>query len=393
MRHVPNTERRARLARRHALSPDAHVRTVEDATRAVVALHATDAPSVHLSVWARTIGVVPADVDRALYTDRTLVKQLAMRRTLFAFPKELLPAVLPSSAARVASSERARMSRDLVRAGIASDGGIWLDRAEIAVVAALTGGVPLSAAQLRRAAPLIDVTVQSTAGESWSAPQVLTLLGAEGANMRGPCTGSFPTARPLWTCTSSWLEDPIDSWTAKDGYRELVRRWLFAFGPGTEDDMVWWLGATKGIVRAALEDLGAVAVTLDQSAVGWLLPNDLEEVRDPEPWTALLPPLDPTVMGWKGRGFYLGSHHGSLFDSRGNAGTTAWVDGRIVGCWIQDQNATVRLGLLEEVSAAATRSLNDHAADLTEWLNGIRSPTGYQSSMMRALAADWSPKH
>ena len=33
-----------------------------------------------------------ADVDRALYDDRTLVKHLAMRRTLFAFPREVLDA-------------------------------------------------------------------------------------------------------------------------------------------------------------------------------------------------------------------------------------------------------------------------------------------------------------
>lgn len=87
----------------------------------MVAHHATDAPSVYLSAWARTTSATPADVDRALYTDRTLVRQLAMRRTLFAFPRELIPAVLPSSAARVATTERTRMARDLVRAGIADD--------------------------------------------------------------------------------------------------------------------------------------------------------------------------------------------------------------------------------------------------------------------------------
>jgi hypothetical protein len=128
MRHVTDHERRARLARRHALSPESHAPTVEDASRAMVALHATDAPSVDLSAWARVPHFTPADVDRALYTDRILIRQLAMRRTLFAFRRELVPAVLPSSSARVATAERTRMARDLARAGITEDGAGWLRR-------------------------------------------------------------------------------------------------------------------------------------------------------------------------------------------------------------------------------------------------------------------------
>jgi len=42
--------------------------------------------------------------------------------------------------------------------------------------------------------------------------------------------------------------------------------------------------------------------------------------------------IDPTVMGWQQRGFYLGPHHDRLFDRTGNAGSTVWVDGRVAGC-------------------------------------------------------------
>lgn len=138
---------------------------------------------------------------------------------------------------------------------------------------------------------------------------------------------------------------------AADGYREIVRRWLHTFGPGTEADLVWWLGATKTVVRAALIELDAVAVSLDHGGTGWLLPDDLDEVPDPGPWVALLPVLDPTVMGWQRRDFYLGAYADQLFDGRGNAGTTAWVDGRIVGCWIQDAAGAVQVRLLEQVSS------------------------------------------
>src|SRR5687768_9293214 len=98
MRHIDDRERRVRLVRRHGLSaghPD-----VLSATRAMTVLHATEAATVHLALWARVPGLAVADVDSALYDAHSLVKQLAMRRTLFVFPRELLPAAWGSAAAR-----------------------------------------------------------------------------------------------------------------------------------------------------------------------------------------------------------------------------------------------------------------------------------------------------
>ena len=66
---------------------------------------------------------------------------------------------------------------------------------------------------------------------------------------------------------------------------------------------------------------------------------------------ALLPPLDPTTMGWFERDWYLGPHKPQLFDTAGNAGPTAWWDGRIVGGWHQAESGEVELQLLEDVGA------------------------------------------
>jgi len=389
MRHVSDDERRARMGIRHALAPAFLVDSPEAAAKAMTVLHATESATVYLSCWARVRSLDAADVDRALYEQRSLVKQLAMRRTLFTFPRDLLPAAWSSASARVANTERARMSKDVVKAGLAVDGNDWLDRARSEVLSLLADAPEgLSAVDVRQAVPMIDVKVEGSAGEIWSAPRVLTHLGATADIMRGTNTGRFPTSRPLWTLTRHWLDDApvalesVDVEPA-DGYREIVRRWLYTFGPGTEDDIVWWLGSTKTVVRAALAELDAVAVTLDGGGTGWLLPNDVAEVADPGPWVALLPVLDPTIMGWKGRDFYLGPHRNQLFDTRGNAGTSAWVDGRVVGCWIQDEAGAVHLRLIEPVSASARRSLEAEAARLTDWLGGVKIGTGYVSQAMK----------
>ncbi len=171
---------------------------------------------------------------------------------------------------------------------------------------------------------------------------------------------------------------------APEGYAELVGRWLRTFGPGTSADLQWWLGATGGAVKQALADVEAVEVSLDGGATGWVLPGDVDPEPAVEPWAALLPVLDPTVMGWKERDFYLGPHAPALFDTNGNAGTTAWWNGRIVGSWTQDAAGVVRVSLLVDVPASARTALDVEAERLTGWLDGVRVGTVYPSPAMKA---------
>ena len=168
----------------------------------------------------------------------------------------------------------------------------------------------------------------------------------------------------------------------------LLCRWLYTFGPGTADDIVWWLGATQAIVKAALAEVGAVQVSLDGPvATGWLLPADVAEVAPVEPWAALLPVLDPTIMGGKHRQWLLGQHAEAIFDRNGNAGTTAWWGSRVVGCWVQGPDGTVHVSALEDLPAEATAALQARANELTAWLDGVCISTVYPSPAMKAAKA------
>jgi hypothetical protein len=384
LRKVSDDERRARLATRHALATPSRVGSPEAVTQAMTVLHATEPATVHLSCWARMTAAASADVDRALYDDRSLVKQLAMRRTLFVFPRDLLPAAWAGPSARVAATERARMAKDIVLTGIATDGDAWLDHGREQVLAVLADAPEGRIAQdIRRAVPAIGVKVAVSPGSSWTASRVVTHLGLTADVVRGNNTAGWNTSRPRWTLMRHWLGARPGPVSSTDGYHEIVRRWLYSFGPGTEDDLVWWLGATKAIVRRALADVGAVPVTLESGAVGWLLPDDLGEVPDPGPWAALLPLLDPSIMGWQGRDFYLGPHRPLLFDRSGNAGTNAWVNGRVVGCWVQDAAGAVTVRLVEPVPPAARRMLDTEAERLTAWLDGFRVRSPYVTPAMK----------
>lgn len=396
MAHVlrfPDVSRRRRLAVRHGLARP--YPGVAAAAEAMTALHATEAATVHLALWARVADLVVDDVERALYDERTLVKQLAMRRTLFAFPRDLLPAVWDSAAARVAGQQRAQVLKDVRGSGFADDPEAWLAAAEAAVLEVLSDGKARTTAQLRAEVPALATKVlRGAPGSKWAAevpvaPQVMTVLGAGGQVLRAENAGHWRLNKPAWTTTEAWLgrEAPGHGDAAAAGYAALVRRWLWTFGPGTEADIVWWLGATKTIVRRALADVAAVAVSLDDGGTGWVLPDDVagaEDEADLAPWAALLPTLDPTVMGWKERSFYLdAAHTPHLFDSNGNAGNTAWWDGRVVGCWVQDEVGEVRVILREDVGAEASAALDAEAARLTAWLGGVRITNVYASPQMR----------
>lgn len=388
VRHVDDAERRARLARRHGLGASAS--SVEDAVTAMTVLHATEPASVHLALRARVAGLGVADVERALYTDRTVVKQGAMRRTIFGFGPDLLPAAWGSAGARVGRSLGSRLAKDLVASGVTTDGERWLAETADAVVELLDGR-ELSAVELRAALPAVDVTVARATGTAWAgefpvAPQLLWWLNACGRVVRARNGGHWRLSKPRWTAMASWLPRVPAPLPEREGYAEIVGRWLRTFGPGTEADLVWWLGGTTTAVRHALSDVGAVPVTLDDGSTGWLRPDDLDVVDDPGSWVALLPTLDPTVMGWKGRDFYLGPHREQLFDSVGNAGTTAWLDGRAVGVWVQDEDAAVRVHLVTDVPAGARRRLQQEADRLTAWLDGVRITSVWVSPAMKVAA-------
>ncbi|MBJ7339005.1 winged helix DNA-binding domain-containing protein [Mycolicibacterium sp.] len=386
MRSFSVAERRTRLARRHLLA-EASDQPVVDVAGSFVGLHATDPATPYLSLWARLDGFRVADLDAAMYQDRTVVKHLAMRRTLWVFDVGDLAAVQSAASDRVAGAERKKLIADVVKAGIAADGGAWLDEASAAVLAHLRDHGHASARELREALPQLAGTYDAAPGKPYGgagpiSPRVLTVLGAEGRLVRGPNDGGWTTSRPKWTPAAHWLgaNEPTEPGAAR---ATLIRRWLRAFGPATVTDVKWYFGHTLTWARDGLRDVGAVEVDMDGTA-GFVLPDDLEPEPAVDRWCALLPGLDVTTMGWKDRDWYLGEHEAQVFDRNGNGGPTAWCDGRIVGAWTQDADGRVVPRLTEKVDARASKALARKAEELTDWLDGTRVAARFPSPLSKS---------
>ncbi|MEZ5202298.1 MAG: crosslink repair DNA glycosylase YcaQ family protein [Micropruina glycogenica] len=172
---------------------------------------------------------------------------------------------------------------------------------------------------------------------------------------------------------------------ADQGYAELVRRWLYAFGPGTEADLVWWLGSTKAAVRTALRAVEAVPVTYDSGDVGYVLPGDeAPDGDDPDGDWAPAAGARLDLMGWKQRDFYLDPALAPyLFDTNGNGGASAWLNGRVVGCWVQDDDGRVVVLPATRLTKRHRNLLHDEADRLTTFLGATVITNVYKSRLMK----------
>jgi hypothetical protein len=385
VRRIGTEERRARLVTRHRLSP-CRSDDVVDAVRSIVALHSTDPASVFLSALARTRGFERAQLEHALYEQRSLVRMLGMRRTLFVVPRELVPVVDAAASRAVAAQERRKLERFLAENGVA-DAGAWIDDASTAALEALAARGEASTTELSGDHPLLGERVRIGTGTRWetevgAASRILLLLAVEGAIVRDRPRGSWVASHYRWV--PSERLGPLEPLSPEQGRQELLRRWLAAFGPGTEADIRWWTGWTARDARAALTGVPHAVVDLE-GARGYVLADDVEPVPSPEPAAALLPSLDASVMGWKERDWYLGAHVGAIFDRNGNAGPTVWWEGRIVGGWVQRPDGEIAFRVLEDVGAAGEGAIAGEAERLERWLGDVRVTPRFRTPLEREL--------
>ncbi len=397
MRHVDIAARRHRLLVRHHLARPAA--SIEQVAGDLVGLHSSDPATVYLSLWARLRPFTVADLEDALYERRTVLRLLAMRRTMFVVPVELAPALQRSSTDALVAGERRKLVALLTEAGISDDVETLIARLEAETLAALAEHGPLPASKLTKLVPDLAHQVEMAAGKPYAgtigvSTRLLFMMSTEGKLARGRPLGSWISSQYRWAPIGDWTGE-LAMIPAAEARAEVARRWLRTFGPGTTEDLAWWTKWTKAHVRAALADVGAVGVTVDgpdgpdgPAAPAWLLADDVDPPMVPveHPVVALLPSLDPTTMGWRHREWYLGPHREVLFDRNGNAGPTIWVDGRVVGAWSQRPGGVVATRVLETVPKHVERSIAAEAARLTTWMDGTRVIPRFPTPLDKELA-------
>jgi hypothetical protein len=386
-------ERRARLAVRHRLAAPSRAGTAAEVAQSLIALHGTDPASVYLAVWARTGAVDCAAIDRALYEDRSLVRMLGMRRTMFVVPAGLAPTIQAACTDQIADRLRRQLVQHLGQAGVAADPAGWLKDVGEATVQALTARGTATGAELARLEPRLRTQLVYAEGKSYGGPQsitsrVLMLLSAEGRIVRGRPRGGWTSSQYQWSAAGAMLPDGAGPSTAT-ARAELARLWLRTFGPAPAADLQWWAGWTAGQTRAALGQLPTSEVDLGGTP-GIVLTGDEAPEPAGQPGAALLPALDPSAMGWRERGWFVGEHGPALFDRSGNIGPTVWWAGRIIGGWAQRKDGEIVFQLLEDAGTEAIAAITAEAERLQAWLGPVRITPRFRTPLDRELSGPGS---
>ena len=315
-RRITVEERRARLAVRHRLSPRHRAADVVDAARRVVCLHATDPSTVFLSARARVDGMT---VRRS--------RARALRRSIAGqAPRDAAHAVrLPARAAGRCAGRRQRARRRrrsaagwpqfVETSGLQRDGERWLKTVSRAGAGGARGR---PRADLRRAARrgaaarrLRGLRRRQDVGRHRSpvGPRVLTALSAAGAIVRGTNAGRLDDV-------AAALDG--DAGVARRAARAaLGSRGTAAHGRGVaarvraghrrRPEVVARLDADRGPPRPRRRPAPSRSISTDAPATSCPTTSTRWPPRS-APWVALLPPLDPTTMGWNERDWYLGPH-------------------------------------------------------------------------------------
>jgi hypothetical protein len=385
---------------RHGLAPGASERTPEGIARRLVGLHGTDPVSAYLACRARVDGFSVPALERALYDERSLLKILAMRRTMFVVPPDVAALMQAACTDAIAARERRRLLGMIEDAGIATPAEPWLAAVEAETVAALDRLGEATAADLTKVVEGLRAQIPFGAGKKWQSTvgvstRMLFLLSAEARIIRGRPKGTLVSSLYRWAPMDRWLAEPLVLLPKPEAQAELVRRYLGTYGPATVSDVQWWTGWTLGETRRALAAIGTVEVDVEGGDRGWVLAGDEGPDDGPtdgraqraERWLALLPGLDSTTMGWQQRDFFLAPHRPRLFDRNGNAGPMILVDGHVVGGWAQRRSGEIRVELLEDVGAETRRSIEARAAALGEWLGELRFVPRFRTPLEQELSA------
>jgi hypothetical protein len=393
----------AYLAHEQRLLPASRAEDVVQATRDVVALHATAPTGPYLSLWARMPGFRCQALDEALYERRTLVRALCMRHTLHVVPADRLPSFVQTYVDRHGAATRATVEAILVAAGLCAEGkaGQLLERVQRDVLDVLAKEGPSTVRALSKAVPELRAKVQYSAGKAYAGQytvgsRLVPAMCTLGLLVRARPQGSWRSSLHTYAALADWLPGvDLDAVTPEEARAWLARRYLAAFGPATGDDVQWWTGFTVRETAQALEALGADVVEVAVEGIEGthlMLDGDVQRLgsyappRAGAPHVFLLPGLDPYIMGYRDRSRFLDpAHRDKVFDRTGNAMPTVWVDGRVVGVWGQRADGSVVYGLFEEVDEAARPLLDAEARRLDVFFDGEYVRPRTQTPFARSL--------
>ncbi|MFD4373879.1 winged helix DNA-binding domain-containing protein [Streptomyces sp. NPDC058486] len=349
------SEASGRRLRRHGLTPPLTHGGPAAAAAAMCGAHAQVLSAAEVSIGLRLPGATRADVQNALWAERTLVKTFGPRGTI-----HLLPAADLAlwCGALNAVPTAARHTAD-VRVTEAQTEELVEAIAAVLADAELTVDELTEALADRVGAWAVDPVIPAfqTMWPRWR--QVTEIAAHRGVLCFGPNKGRKVTytnpARRLPGFAPAPPAEAID-W--------LLGRYLHAYGPATPDHFARWLATNPAWARDLFATSDLTEVSLEGTRA-WVARDDTA-FADPAQGVLLLPHFDAFAVGSQPRELLYPGRAQARALSRGQAGNypVLLVDGTVAGVWHQKKTGktvTISVEPFTELTARQHKELAEQA--------------------------------
>jgi len=342
-----------RLRRHHLLDPSA--KDLVTICRDVCGVQAQIMSAAKLQLWARNHAITPAAVNDALWKTRTLVKTSLMRQTLHLVTTEDFPLYIAANRSTRVNSTFSIMARFKITREEA-------DALSNLIVEALKAG-PLPRAAITAAVrPRVSKRVRAWMDKVFS---IVRLPVFEGRVCYGHGEGNETTL----VRTDQWLpaQTQMDEVKAQ---KELLCRYLRAYGPATHHDFAHWslismaeVKALRQLVEAEVADYDGVLVLREDVKA-------LQSASFSQSSVHLLPYFDVYLLAHRLKEHFLKPRfYKRVYRNQGWISPVVLVNGEIAGIWsykLSRKALEVEIELFARVDSHARKQIRERAAELAD---------------------------
>jgi hypothetical protein len=360
---------------RHFLTKQAERRALVQVVGQICGLNAQSARGQYLSLWSRIKRFSRGDLTKALYSDRSVIRAWLMRGTVHAVPAQDF-AIYQKAVGRVLVVEW----DELV---LKHDPDLHRMKPKLypAVMEAL-GPESLTKQELIGRLPRL------LKGQTPKTKMRLVGRALRGLTFQGRVCHAEPTGPwyhfkdNRYAALSSWQPDiDLDGIGEASARKELLRRYLRAYGPASVQDFAYWSGLKAGETRKVFEALRRELTEVSirgQKGSYWLLSDDLDAIRGAQarriPTVRFLPEFDPLIMGHKVKDRILDpGQRKKVFLRLADVAPTMLVAGRVAGTWnFRFTDRSLTQTLFHAVPDLHKSSIQRKASCLIRFLKQVR---------------------